>query len=133
VFRSGPVARRNPGLKSETWATHSKFVRAILFFLINVRAGPFDLLNFVRAGHFDPLNYVRAGHLIFLIMVRAGHLIFLIMFVRAISIFLTPVGMTILKRPLGYHLFRPAAQERFDASSAVHPEEILARLLAFCS
>jgi hypothetical protein len=22
VFRSGPIARRNPGLRSETWATH---------------------------------------------------------------------------------------------------------------
>jgi hypothetical protein len=24
VFRLGPFARRNPGLKSETWATHLK-------------------------------------------------------------------------------------------------------------
>ena len=28
-----PFARRNPGLKSETWATHSSFVCAIFIFL----------------------------------------------------------------------------------------------------
>jgi hypothetical protein len=26
--RGNPIARRNPGLKSETWATHSMFDRA---------------------------------------------------------------------------------------------------------
>jgi hypothetical protein len=28
VFRLAPICQENPGLKSETWATHSAFVRA---------------------------------------------------------------------------------------------------------
>ena len=47
VFQLLPIGERNPGLKSETWATHSTFVRSIFMLTSPCLAGRL-LMNLFR-------------------------------------------------------------------------------------
>jgi hypothetical protein len=60
VFREDRFLKRNPGLRSETWATHSIFVHATCIFLGGLQAQ--KILSAHAIGAFFP-GYGLAGKL----------------------------------------------------------------------